>query len=253
MHSNFSGIGITVESVEDMQRLVDRIADDADYLEVSGGVYLVWQAGDGPELWLQCDREDNVIGLSPHFAGATRMRLGLVAPIERPGQTPLDGSYYAWANPPAGDAETGDYPLVFDCPDAAVHAGLELPAAATVQLAAFAHHLTTWDSAEAYDRERARDEDSLSSRSFIPAGLLRASDEDERPPIAYAIVTGHVLRAEQRVNPISGARYQWAEVATHGGSLDLVVDAALVPDGLAPGAVVSGGCWISGQIVLDDA
>ncbi len=253
MTSHFSSIGIELSSADDMQALVERVADEAEYVEVPGGVYLVWSGGDGPELWLQCDAEDNLVGMSPHFAGPTRMRLGLVAPIERPGQTELDGALYAWANPPGEDAETGDYPLVFDCPDAAMHAERELPCVATVQLAAFAHHLTVWDSVDDYERERGGDDTQLSSRAFIPAGLLRSEGEDEPPPpVAYAIVTGHVLAAEVRENPLTGLRYQWAAIATHGGSLDVVAEMSLVTRALHQGSVVSGGFWLSGQIVEDD-
>jgi len=251
--SHFSSIGIELSSAEDMQALVERVADEAEYVQVPGGVYLVWSGGDGPELWLQCDAEDNLIGMSPHFAGPTRMRLGLVAPIERPGQTGLDGALYAWANPPGDDLEAGDYPLVFDCPDAARHAALDLPCLATVQLAAFAHHLTVWDSAEDYDRERGEDEADLSSRAFIPAGLLRADDdEDPAPPVSYAIITGHVLAAEVRQNPLTGTRYQWAALATHGGTLDVVAELGLVTREIHEGSVLSGGFWLSGQIVEDD-
>ena len=253
MTSHFASIGIALASADDMQALVERVADEAEYVEVPGGVYLVWSGGDGPELWLQCDAEDNLVGMSPHFAGPTRMKIGIVAEIDRPGQTELDGALYGWVNPREDDPGSGDYPLVFDCPDAAMHAELELPCVATVQLAAFAHHLTVWDDVDAYEREREGDDTQLSSRSFIPAGLLRSEGEaDPPPPVAYAIVTGHVLAAEVRANPLTGGRYQWAAVATHGGTLDVVAELSLVTREIREGSVVSGGFWLSGQIVEDD-
>ena len=251
--SHFASIGINFASAAEMQALVERVADDGEYVEVPGGVYLVWTGGDGPELWLQCDAEDNLVGMQPHFAGPTRMQVGLVARIERPGQTGLDGAMYAWANPPEEDPEAGDYPLVFDCPDAAMHSELELPCMATVQLAGFAHHLTIWDSAEAYDRERGDDESNLSSRAFVPAGLLSADgDDDPPPPVAYAIVTGHVLAAEVRENPLTGLKYQWAAIATYGGTIDIVAEMSLVSGEIHEGSVVSGGFWLSGQVIDND-
>jgi hypothetical protein len=251
--SHFSSIGISLTSAEDMKALVDRVADDAECVEVPGGMYLVWSGGDGPQLWLQCDAQDNLVGMNPHFAGPSRMRVGLVSSIERPGQAELDGALYAWANPPDDDPEAGDYPLVFDCPDAALYAELELPCVATVQLAAFAHHLTVWDSVEDYDRERAGDDMQLSSRSFIPAGLLRSESDAEPPaPVAYAIVTGHVLAAEVRENPLTGLRYQWAVLATLGGTVDMVAEIGLVTREIRQGSVVSGGFWLSGQLVVDE-
>ncbi|MBK9755046.1 MAG: hypothetical protein IPO88_16380 [Nannocystis sp.] len=252
MTSHFSCIGIELESADDMEALVDRISDAAESVQVPGGMYLVWP-GDGPELWLQCDAEDQLIGMTPHFAGPTRMRLGIVAAIERPGQSELDGSFYAWANPPADDPAAGDYPLVFDCPDAAMHDELELPCVATVQLAAFAHHLEIWDSVAEFERARGGDDTQLSSRAFIPAGLLRQEGvEDPPPPVAFAIVNGHVLAAEVRENPLTGLRYQWAALATHGGTLDMVAPMAMVSREIHEGSVISGGFWLSGQIVQDD-
>ncbi len=253
MAGNFSSIGIELSTPQDMQDLVERVVDAAEPVAAEGGVYLVWASGDGPELWLQCDAEDQLIGMNPHFAGPTRMRLGLVAPIDRPGQTELDGAFYAWANPGAEDPASGDYPLVFDCPDALLHVDLELPCAVTVQLAGFAQHLEVWDSVAEYERARDGDDTQLSSRAFIPAGLLRPDgDDDPPPPVAYAIVNGHVLAAELRVNPLTGQSYWWAAVATHGGTLDVVAAAGLVTGELREGSVISGGFWLSGQIVDEE-
>jgi hypothetical protein len=198
-----------------MQALIDRIVEDSEYLEARGGVYVVWQAGDGPELWLQLDPEDRLIGISPHFAGPTRMRLGIVAPIERPGQSELDGSFYAWVNPGADGPASGDYPLVFDCPDAAMHDDLELPCVMPVQLAGFAHHLEVWADADTYDREQT--EPKFASQSFVPAGLFRGDEDEPGPPVAYAMFTGHVAAAEERHNPLTSTPYWYAAVVTLGG------------------------------------
>jgi hypothetical protein len=250
---NFSSIGIELSTPQDMQDIVERVVDAAEPVAADGGVYLVWASGDGPELWLQCDAEDQLIGMNPHFAGPTRMRLGLVAAIDRPGQTELDGAFYAWANPGAEDPTSGDYPLVFDCPDALLHVDLELPCVVTVQLAGFAQHLEIWDSVADFERERDGDDAQLSSRAFIPAGLLRPDGvDDPPPPVAYAIVNGHVLAAELRVNPLTGQKYLWAAVATHGGTLDVVAAEALVTREVREGSVISGGFWLSGQIVDED-
>jgi hypothetical protein len=250
--SHFSSIGLEVASAADMQVLIDRIVDDAEYLEARGGVSVVWQAGDGPELWLQCDADNTVIGLNPHFIGTSRLRIGLVAPVERPGQTALDGSFYAWVNPRGEDFSEGDYPLVFDCPDAAA-LDVEVPCETTVQLAAFAHHLEVWDDAAAYERDQTR-EPKFASQSFIPAGLFRGGEgEEPGPPVAYAMFTGHVAAAEERHNPLTGKPYWYAAVATLGGTVDVVAAAELVPRPLQVGNVLSGGFWLSGQVVGEDA
>jgi hypothetical protein len=249
--SHFSSIGLEVASAADMQALIDRIVDDAEYVEARGGVYVVWQAGDGPELWLQCDEENTVIGLCPHFIGTSRVRVGMIAPAERPGQTALDGSFYAWVNPRGEDFTEGDYPVVFDCPDAAA-LELELPCETTVQLAAFAHHLEVWDDVATYEREQTG-EQKFASQSFVPAGLFRGGSEGEEPgpPVAYALFTGHVVAAEARHNPLSGQPYWYAAVATLGGTIDVVAAAELVTRPLQVGNVLTGGFWLSGQVLQD--
>lgn len=253
MSSNFTCIGIELASADDMEALVDKVSDLAEAAVVPGGTYLVW-AGDGPELWMQLDAEDRLIGMNPHFTGPTRMRLGIVAPIERPGQSELDGSFYAWVNPTDEDDPTsGEYPLVFDCPDSAMHDDLELPCIAEVQLAGFAHHLEIWDSVGDFERARGGDDTQLASRAFIPAGLLRPDgDEDPPAPVAYAIINGHVLAAEVRENPVTGLRYQWAALATHGATLDVVAPMQLVTREIREGSVLSGGFWLSGQILREE-
>jgi hypothetical protein len=248
--SHFSSIGFEVASAADMQALIDRIVEDSEYLEARGGTYVIWQAGDGPELWLQCDEEDTVMGLNPHYVGPSRVRVGLVAPVERPGQTALDGSFYGWVNPRGEDFSEGDYPLVFDCPDAAALA-VELPCVTAVQLSAFAHHLEVWDDVEAYDRGQT--EPKFASQSFVPAGLFRGEGEEEAgPPVAYAMFTGHVTAAEERHNPLTGKPYWYAAVATLGGTVDVVIAGELVTRPLAVGNVLSGGFWLSGQVIQDD-
>lgn len=248
---HFSSIGLEVASAADMQALIDRVVEDSEYLEARGGVYLIWQAGDGPELWLQCDEENTVIGLCPHFVGTSRLRVGLIAAVERPGQTALDGSFYGWVNPRGEDFTEGDYPLVFDCPDAGALA-VELPCETTVQLSAFAHHVEVYDDPAAYERSQTG-ESKFASMSFVPAGLFRGEGEAEAtPPVAYGILTGHVTAAEQRQNPLSGRTYWYAAVTTLGGAVDVVIAGELVPR-LAAGNVVSGGFWLSGQVIQDDA
>ena len=61
-----------------------------------------------------------------------------------------------------------------------------------------------------------------------------------------------MLACEIRQNPLTGTRYQWAALATHGGTLDVVAELGLVTREIHEGSVLSGGFWLSGQIVEDD-
>lgn len=259
MPSHFSTIGFEIDSVEQMIAVADQASVDAEVLEVDDGRYLVWSAGDGPELWLQVDDDGGLIGMAPHFAGTHRWRIGVIDEVDRPSHTALDGSFYAWRCPDGDDPEGGLYPFVFDCPDRALYGQLDFPIFASVQLAGFAHAIEVWPDTDAYDTAAAADADEerprLASMSFIPAGLFAPEGaEDESPPEAYAIITGVVRSASRRTNPLTGARYQWAELITFGGVLDVVVDAALLGDhDLRPGNVISGAFWLSGQLDTEDA
>jgi hypothetical protein len=54
------------------------------------------------------------------------------------------------------------------------------------------------------------------------------------------------------VNVISGAQYWWALVDTLGGTFDVVIDPALLPDQPRAGNVVSGWFWLSGRFLTGE-
>ena len=134
------------------------------------------------------------------------MRVALEARVSRPTHTPLDGTFLAWANPPAGAATGGDYPFAFDCPDAATHLDLALPAIVTAQVAAFAQQVSLYDSPAAFASSQAARGARTPSRSFIPSGLVAPTGEPVTPPEPHALIAGHVIEADTRVNAVSGTR-----------------------------------------------
>ena len=83
------------------------------------------------------------MGMNPHFEGKSSVRVGIRGP-RRATHTPLDGTFLAWANPPA-ESVGGDYPFAFDCPDAATHEAVELPVTTVAQIAAFAQQLSVYE------------------------------------------------------------------------------------------------------------
>jgi len=139
MPSHFSLIGLPVHSNEEFRRLIDRIVPEARPVQVPGGRYLEWTSGTGAHVLIQVSRDNQMIGANPHFGGEARLRAALTAPIARPGESPLDGAFHAWAKPNDDDPETGSFPFVFDCPDALAYGDLALPQVTEVQVAAFAH------------------------------------------------------------------------------------------------------------------
>ena len=253
MPSQFSAIGFTVSSGEDLAALASRVTDRAETIDAGAGQYLKWAPASGEQLWLQVKRNGDAMGMNPHFAGKSSMRIAVEARIARDAHTPLDGTFLAWANPPAGAVTGGDYPFAFDCPDAGVHDALTLPATLTAQIAAFAQQITVYESETAYDAAQAAQGLPFGSRSFIPSGLISPSGEPVTPPESHALIAGVVVEASEQQNSITGQPFWWALVDTLGGTYDVVIDPALVSNPVRAGNVVSGWFWLSGRLQTNAA
>jgi hypothetical protein len=249
MPSQFSALGFNITSGEDLAALASRVAGEAERISTARGEYLKWAPPSGEQLWLQITHDGDAMGMTPHFVGKSSIRLAVEARVARPSQTPLDGTFLAWANPPAGAVTGGDYPFAFDCPDAATHLDLALPVTVTAQVAAFAQHLSRYESAEAYALSQAAEGVTSPSQSFIPSGLISPGGEPLNPPEPHALIAGHVLEAAVRVNTVSGMPYWWALVDTVGGTFDVVIDPDLLADPPRPGDVLAGWFWLSGRLL----
>ena len=248
MPSQFSAIGFDVKSGEDLAALASRVSDRAETIDAPDGQYLKWAPPSGEQLWLQVKRTGDALGMNPHFAGKSSVRIGLETRVIRESHSPLDGTFLGWANPPQGAATGGDYPLAFDCPDAAVHAALALPVVAVAQIAAFAQQISVYESVASYDAAQAAQGMSFASKSFIPSGLISPSGDPVEPPESHALLAGHVLEAEQRRNTVTGHPFWWALVETIGGTYDVVIDPSLLPALPRAGHIVSGWFWLSGRL-----
>jgi len=249
MPSQFSTIGFSITSGEDLAALASHVADKAERISTPPGEYLKWAPPTGEQLWLQISPEGDAMGMSAHFAGKSMIRVAVEARVSRASHTPLDGTFLAWANPPAGAATGGDYPFAFDCPDAATHADLALPVTVTAQVAAFAQEVALYESMEAY----AASQGVPAAKSFIPSGLVSPSGEPVTPPESHALIAGYVLEAEARANAVTGAPFVWALVDSLGGTFDVVIDPELLPRLPGAGDVLAGWFWLSGRLLAGPA
>ncbi len=248
MPSQFSAIGFDVSSGQDLAALASRVAEGSDTIDAREGQYLKWAPPSGEQLWLQVRRNGDAMGMNPHFEGKSSLRVLIEARIARQAHTPLDGTFLAWANPPADGSGGGDYPFVFDCPDAARHEALELPAIVQVQVAAFAQEIAVHDSATSYEAAQRAQGLSFGSQSFIPSGLFSPSGEPVIPPEPHALIAGHVVEAGERRNSVTGGTFWWALVDSVGGTFDVVIDPVLLDSAVRAGNVVSGWFWLSGRL-----
>lgn len=248
MPDHLSSIGFRVESQDDFVQLARTVFHDAEPIPVPNGHYLCWTGAGGEQLWLQLNPQGEFIGMHPHFDGRARLRARLETRIGRDNHTVLDGAFHAWASP--DDMTPGAYPFVFDAPDAARYADIEIPGIAEAQVTAFAHELALFDSEDAYSASQG-DGLQLASRSFIPSGMFRPDGHEDTPPAALAIFTGQILQAEIRTNTVSGMQFWWGLVDTFGGRYDVVADPVLLDRQPVVGGFLSGTFWLSGRLVTD--
>jgi len=248
MPSHLSSIGFRIDSPKDLSRLAEELSPKAETVTVKKGKYLRWTGTAGEQLWLQVNSRRELVGINPHFDGQTRLRVGVVGRVSRADDTHLDGAFHAWASP--GEApQDGEYPFVFDAPDAATYSELEVPSVAEAQITAFAHELSLFDSEDAYNSAQGTDGAQFASRSFIPSGMFMPDGRKDRPPAAEAIFTGQILQAEFRTNAASGMQFWRAVVDTLGGRYDVVADPVLLQQQPVVGGYLSGTFWLSGRLV----
>jgi hypothetical protein len=253
MPSHLSTIGFQVASEEELGQLAVRISRQATAMNTRDGRYLHWAGRSGEELWLQLDKSKELIGMNPHYAGKSRIKVRLTARLNRPQDTPLEGAFHGWANPgqeAEGMAE-GDYPFVFDTPDSAMHSDLVFPAVVDVQIAAFAHSVDCFPNEEAFIKSQQHAKTMFAPRSFIPSGLFTRGGATNEPPPSTAIFTGQVIETEEKRNSISGIAYRWALVETLGGCFDVVIDPSLLSEIPNSGGFLSGSFWLSGRLLLE--
>jgi hypothetical protein len=245
--SHLSAVGFPVEDLSSWRALVLQAARHGERLVVPGQrqAYVRWAPGAGVELWAQVDKDNALVGMNPHFTGRGRLRFGALE--LKPGEEgTLDGSLSGWADPPAHDPRDGAYPLLVDLPDAQLAlAGLVLPAEVVLQVAAFANELTCYSDAAAYDAAQERDL-KFGVESLIPSGLFASDQEAAR---AEAFFSGHILEAEVRSNPASGAPFHVLLVQTLGGIFDVVADPAVVTTTPLVGGVARCAAWLSARLI----
>ena len=95
MPSQFSTIGFNITSAEDLAALASRVSEDAERIFTPPGEYLRWTSPSGEQLWLQVTHEGDAMGMNPHFAGKSSIRVAVEARVVRPSHTPLDGTFLA--------------------------------------------------------------------------------------------------------------------------------------------------------------
>jgi hypothetical protein len=247
MSNLFTSLGFDVRSDGDIDRLAQLASRDGDPLAALAGYYLFHKIDSYIELWGQATPTAEIVGCVPHYAGESRLRLGVGDLISRRDH-PLDGSVYGWSNPSGSRSDNGDYPLVVRIPDFDIFRTRVRPhEVITLQITAYAGSIDAYADDRAFDAAQT-DRMRMAPQSFIPAGLFADTADIGTEPAANAIFSGHVLRAEIRVNGLTGHEYYHLLVTTFGGTYDVVASRELLAASPAEGSVVRGSFWLTGRL-----
>lgn len=250
--SNLSDIGFPTPDEQAVNEMIMHVLEVAKPEKVElHGFYLVYTDSSGAEIYLQGNFEQELIGFNPHFAGQSRRRVALTAMIERDSSV-LDGGFHAWANPPEGAGEEGDYPFVFDVPDFRRVEIEEFPRLAEIQLTAFASNdFQIFESEEEYQSSQ-ESELKYASKMFLPVGLFAVDEKGDSVDLSVVRpvgkLAGEIREFELKTNELSGENFYWFLADTLGGEVDIVVDPKYVPTEPNIGGIVSGTFWLSGRI-----
>lgn len=249
MATHFSTLGFQLGSANDFPDLARQVAPSSEILACPGGSYVHWVGESGIELWIQVDQNGRFLDIQPHFSAQATMRVGVTKRLERPTDTKLDGAWQGWADPlDDEDPSQGRFEITFEAPDFRLHHELQLPVLASVQLAAFAHRVSLFETEEAF-RDSAEVGGRLEPQSFISSPQKVRQGGETEPQTAEALVCGHILKAQQLTNDLTGLPFYWLLLETLGGRIDLLIDPELLPYEPPLGGIIMTMCWLSGRIL----
>lgn len=249
--SHLGDIGFNMEREEFYER-VQQAANEGETIPSANGFYIRWTPGEGVELWVQSDREHNVVGCNPHFNGKSKMRVGLIRALDNP-ERPLDGSIFCWADPQTAEPELGRFPFAADLPDFdLVVDRLPLREIVEAQVVAFAHEMHCYLDVQAFEIAHKNDL-QFTLEPFTPVALPHGV----RPDLAaqtdriQSVVTfnGHIHRLERRENPVTRQPFYWMSVRTLGGMIDVVADPTFTVGKPRLWGVIQGEFWLSARIL----
>ena len=247
--SNFSNIGFNVETEEAFQELLAKAFQLSQPVKISEGSYSVFTDSSGAQLYIQFNDQNECIGANPYFQGKSKRTVCLTATVERT-ESELDGAFHCWADPSEENyPDSGAYPFVFDLPDFKTIAPIEFPKNLDIQLTAFAHELSMYESEKAY-AESQTSELKFAAQSFIPTGLFSSAEEsDPGPAQASGFFTGLIKQWEHKKNGMTGEAFSWLLVDTLGGEVDVVADSRYFENEPKINGVIQGEFCLSGRLI----
>jgi hypothetical protein len=249
--SHLSDIGFPVESREAFQSLAQSVYNKGNVIDSANGYCVKFtDERSGAELWLQFNKQWEFMGMNPHYAGMTHMRVCLTDRMTK-AQNAMEGAFHCWANPTQENRpESGAYPFVFDLPDFCAVPHFNLPTLVDIQLTTFAYEMNCFDN-EAEFNDTQDSELKYALESFIPIGLFNADDNPTEQ--AFGFFAARVLNVADKVNELTGEKFLWLDVKTLGCEMDVVCDYKLLNKMPQVGGIIQGQFWLSGRITSSNS
>ena len=247
MATNMSALGFVTQQGGEFEVLARKCFAQGRKRRCKQGVYIVWEVGQGIELWAQLNENEELIGLNPHFAGKTLLSAGLLERVARTGFQ-MDGGFKSLSQPYGSDPIQGAIPFVFDAPDFLLHEELTLPLIHSVQLCAFALQCVLYENEVVFQASTTRHKMNYAADACVPLGF---QDKDRQPlsePLASAMLCGVILETAQLTNPVSKRSFTWMKLKNAIGEVDVVADPEVLPRSPKPREILQCSVWLSGKL-----
>lgn len=237
--SHLSCIGFHSESDQGLRKLAMQSFERAEPIRVGGHFYMYYRDESGAELWLQFDKQKNLIGLNPHFDVSESWVVSLSAAVADD-QSRMDGSFFGVAFPHiSGDVDSGLFPIFFDTPDFAQVQKLSFPTDQEVWICAFARSIDIIKGEEVQSQ----------TTGFHPSGLYQPDGEVSPNPQAFVEITAAIVSANLVINNLTNQQFYVMIVDIQSKKLTVVIDPILMKEQEpTPGDWVKGVFWLSGRL-----
>jgi len=244
--STLATIGLGTGSEDDFRRLVMEASKRAQQNDTVGNVrvqrwedesgaaiVLAWRAGkpNSPQ------RSPQLVGFIPAFAAMSEVRLTQCHPVREP---------ITVANILDGDGEHVTA-LAADLEQYRQLIAAGRPVDGTARLTALGLAVQVHADEDAFHAARKGPNDATDPADFVPFGAF--TEPAKAQP--HARLTGTVVKAERRINRLTGQEFTVAVTRTAGFDADVCLSATEHPDLPAPGAIITGGVSLS--VRLDHA
>ena len=257
MASNLSSIGFAFRDADEFHAQMLALAEDSrERLACAAGEYAIWRSRTGAEIWFhlgapnEASEQATILGLAPFFEGQSSVPVRVMATLQRPDDTPLEGLLHGWVAPDSDGS--GAYPLVFDVIDFAAHAPRPLPAVWHCRVTGFCHNLTA--HADASSLPELGEGQQMAEKALFPIGLFNDAEEDVAPaasgtPEPTAWLTGIVRAHKTHQNEVTGRPFHWLLVESADATFDLVADPEVVIGEIREGGIVEAMAWMFARVL----